>query len=284
MGTSSMHNGRNRSPLLPPDFDDMGNDIPNNPNSQEDKPEPKPDEKKPSQNGLPINNQQYSSWKLAKTSMSRYTSGNAGQNGIKNVISKYVKGYGDAKGAAKYAQSAIRTTIKIGKIFNGISRNGIARVLNEHKILTDGRKPKEILNDIINLLAPTSGVNDDSVARKALINTMSIIYEKFDDERKDISLLDSLDNDIAEILIIKYIEIFIYERLIHDVGSRIEKNAANSSTAASIEKDLKDYIESKVSTTLRGKSLSVINSETEDVYIVVEGLYRQCYNVLEDQL
>ncbi len=113
---------------------------------------------------------------------------------------------------------------------------------------------------------------------------MSIIYEKFDDEKKEISLLDSLDPDVTKMLITKYIEIFIYERLIHDVGSRIEKKAENSSAAAKIEKDLKEYIETKVSTTLKDKPLSLVNSQTKNVNTLVEELYQQCYKVLEDQL
>jgi hypothetical protein len=106
---------------------------------------------------------------------------------------------------------------------------------------------------------------------------MSIIYEKFDDEKQDITLLDSIDPDISKMLVEKYIETFIYERLIHDVGNRIEKKAENSATAAKIEKELKEYIETKVSTTLKDKPLSIINSETKNVHVLVEELYQQCY-------
>jgi hypothetical protein len=113
---------------------------------------------------------------------------------------------------------------------------------------------------------------------------MSIIYERFDDEGKDITLLDSIDPETTKILIEKYIETFIYERLIHDVGSRIENKSENSAAAARIEKELKEYIESKVSATLKDKPLSLINFETERVNVLVEGLYQQCYKVLEDQL
>ncbi len=168
-------------------------------------------------------------------------------NGIARVD---VKGHGGSRNAAKSAKSAIRTTINIGDLFEGVSKKGILQVLKEFQIPTEGRKPKEILNDIINILAPTPDLNDDSVARKALIITMSIIYEKFDDEKQDITLLDSIDPDISKMLVEKYIETFIYERLIHDVGSRIEKKAENSAAAAKIEQELKDYIETKVSTTL----------------------------------
>jgi hypothetical protein len=216
--------------------------------------------------------------------MSKYASGHGGRNGKKNAVSNYVKSYGGSRNAAKSAKSAIRTTISIGDFFSGVSKKGITQVLKDYQISTEGRKPKEILNDIVNRLAPTPDLNDDSVARKALVNTMSIIYEKFDDEKKDISLLDSLDLDISKMVIAKYIETFIYERLIHDVGSRIEKKSENSKAAAKIEKDLKDYIESKVSTTLKDKPLSTINSESENINIMVEKLYQQCYKVLEDQL
>jgi len=296
MGTSSMYGGPNRSPLLPHDFNE-GDRNSDNPNSQ-DKPEQqqeesKPAEKNPSENpneseslvqDSSTNNPQYTSWRPAKNSMSKYASGHGGSNGKKNAVSNYVKSYGGSHNAAKSAKSAIKTTISIGDFFGGVSQKGITQVLKDFQISTEGRKPKEILNDIVNLLAQTPDLNDDSVARKALINTMSIIYEKFDDEKKDISLLDSLDPDISKVLITKYIETFIYERLIHDVGSRIEKKAENSNAAAKIEKELKDYIETKVSTTLKDKPLSIINSGTKNVNILVEGLYQQCYKVLEDQL
>lgn len=291
MGTSSMYGGRNRSPLLPSDFNDgdMGNPEISMP---QEKPEEKPDDNKPEnpqENGSSpqessSNNPQFSSWQSAKTSMSKYASGNGGSNGKRNAVSNYVKGYGGSGNAAKSAKSAIRTTINIGDFFGNVSKKGITQVLQEHEIPTEGRKPKEILNDIVNLLAPTPDSNDDSVARKALINTMSIIYEKFDDEGKDITLLDSIDPETTEILIEKYIETFIYERLIHDVGSRIEKKSENSDAAARIENELKEYIESKVSATLKDKPLSLINFETEKVNVLVEGLYQQCYKVLEDQL
>ncbi len=303
MGTSSMYGGPNRSPLLPPDFNDGDSGNSDSPNPQ-DKPEQIPDGNRPDGDNKPAdinpsenphpdessphestsNNPQYSSWRLAKNSMSKYASGHGGRNGKKNAVSSYVKSHGGSRNAAKSAKSAIRTTINIGDFFSGVSKKGITQVLKDYQIQIEGRKPKEILNDIINKLAPTPDLNDNAVARKALVNTMSIIYEKFDDEKKDISLLNSLDSDISKMLISKYIETFIYERLILDVGSRIEKKSENSNAAARIEKELKDYIESKVSTTLKNKPLSIINSETETVYLLVEGLYQQCYKVLEDQL
>lgn len=287
-----MYNGSNRSPLLPSDFNDQDDNSPIPPNNPEgddqpekDSPLEKPDEKgSATPQELSSQKPQYTSWTSAKNSMSKYASGKGGRNAKGNTVSNYVKSRGGSGNAAKSAKSAIKTTINIGTFFNDVSKKGINQVLEEYQIPIEGRKPKDILNDVVNVLAPTPDLNDDSVARKALINTMSIIYEKFDDEKQDISLLDSFDSDLSKMLIMKYIETFIYERLIHDLGSRIERKAENSNTAARLEKDLKDYIETKVSTTLKDKPLSIINSQTKNVHVLVEGLYQQCYKVLEDQL
>jgi signal recognition particle GTPase len=297
MGTSSMYGGPNRSPLLPSDFDDEGGNTtaPNQPENPEkipdnnspdegNTPSQKPKEdNSPSQESSP-NQPQHNTWQQAKSSMSRYASGKSSRNGKTRAVSDYVKGHGGAGNAAKSAKSAIRTTINIGDFFGGIPKKGITQVLNEYKIQFEGRKPKEILNDIINVLAPVPDSNDNAVARKALINTMSIIYEKFEDEKKDILLLNTLDSTTSELLITKYIETYIYERLLNEVGSRIEKKSENCSAAAKIEKEIREYIESKVSTTLKNEPLSMINSQTKNVHILVEGLYKQCYKVLEDQL
>jgi len=221
MGTSSMYSGPNRSPLLPPGFND-GDGNPGSPNPQ-NKPEQKPEGGKPEGENRPKENNpsetphenesapvesssnipQYSSWRPAKNSMSKYVSGHGGQNGKRNAVSNYLKSYGGSRNAAKSAKSAIRTTISIGNFFGGVSKKGIAQVLNDYQIPTEGRKPKEILSDIVNILAPTPDLNDDSVARNALVNTMSIIYEIFDEEKKEISLLDSLDPDNTKMIIKK---------------------------------------------------------------------------------
>lgn len=90
MGTSSMYLGPNRSPLLPPDFDN--GDNPNNPDS-------KPDEKSPNEQNEPTqepqqtnssNENQNSNWTQAKKSMSKYASGNGGSNGRKVAVREYV--------------------------------------------------------------------------------------------------------------------------------------------------------------------------------------------------
>jgi hypothetical protein len=302
MGTSSMYSGPNRSPLLPPDFNDEGDNS--TPLNQPEKPEQSPENDKPDEGNKPSQENpsqepkednspsqesspsqpQHNTWQQAKSSMSRYASGKSGKNGKTRAVADYVKGHGGAGNAARSAKSAIRTTIKIGDFFGGISKKGIKQVLNEYKIQFEERKPKEILNDIVNVLAPVPDSIDNAVARKALINTMSVIYEQFEDEKKDISSLDSLDSNISELLITKYIETYIYERLINEVGSRIEKKSENCSAAAKIEKEIHEYIETKVSTTLKDKPLSMINSQTNNVHNLVEGLYKQCYKVLEDQL
>lgn len=303
MGTSSMYKGRNKSPLLPADFDDGGGIDPDNSNLPVDSNE-KPEDAKTDNGKEPDNsdsteqpndiiqpsqekgnkNSEDTSWKKAKTKMSKYASGRGGAKGKQNAVSLYIKAYGGARNAARTAKAGINTTIKIGNFFDGVSNKGISQVLKDNNIQTEGRSSKEILADIVNALAPSPDTNDDSVARKALIKTMSVIYEKFEDEKQDISLLDTLDSDISKILVTKYIETFIYERLIHDVGSRIENKAENSNQVLKIEKELKEYIESKVSTTLKDKPLSFINSQTKNLYAYVEELYHQCYKVLEDQL
>jgi hypothetical protein len=299
MGTSSMYNGRNKSPLLPVDFDDENLSDSSNSTDDANLEEQIPDGKKepgktnipekPSEDELPVqealgNNRQHSSWQNAKSAMSKYSSGKGGSNGQKNAISKYVKAHGGARNAARSARSAIKTTISIGDFFGNVSRKGIQQVLKDYNIQTEGRKPKAILNDIVNVLAPSPDLNDNSVARKALMKTMSIIYEKFEDENHDISLLDTFDPDISKLLVTKYIETYIYERLIHEEGSRIEKKSKNSSKALEIENEMKEYIKSKVLTTLKDKPLSSINSQAKNVSVFVEELYYQCYKVLEDQL
>ncbi|MCE4564351.1 hypothetical protein INQ51_08505 [Maribellus sp. CM-23] len=283
MGTSTRYTGPSRNPLLPDDFNDSStpdNEAPqetgeDNSNGQDDL-----------NNNETANNQQSSNnvdseWTAAKTNMSKYASGSS--SNYKNAVSSYVKAYGGARNAAKSASSGVRSTVSFGQFLNNTSSQGIRETLSSYKIDYEGRSAKDILTDVINKIAPIPITKEDSVARKALIRTMETLYEKIEDENKDISTLEKIDSNLLNEMIPIQIESYIYERIINDLGSRIEENSSSPFEAINKEKELQEYIHSKVDTTLQQKDFTqiIIN---ENASRDVESLYQQCYKVMEDML
>ena len=271
MGTSSIYSGYSNgnsqgNPLLPSDFDEneASEDTINGDQSNED--DLSPTENKVSDKNI--------SWQTAKTSMSKLPSG---KSTINKSVSNYVKAYGGAKSASKKAKSGIATIINLGQFINSVTSQGYSQTLEKFDIDYNNKSAKDVLSDLINYLAPSPITKEDSIARKALIITMEGLYELLEKENLEI---DKINNETLNYIIPKYIENYIYERIINDLGSCIETYTSNSLQAIKIEQEIKDYINVKVDIAFKGKDFEKMSFAKNEV----ESLYNQCYTIMENML
>lgn len=268
MGTSSIYSGYSNgnpqgNPLLPSDFDENES---NEDTSTDDENSLNAADKKVFDKSV--------SWKTAKTSMSKLASG---KSSVNKAVSNYVKAYGGAKSASRKAKSGIGTLINLGNFINNVSSQGYNQTLEKYNIDYDNKSAKDVLTDIINYLSPSPITKEDSIARKALIVTMEGLYELL--ERENLKI-ESINAETLEYIIPLYVENYIYERIINDLGSRIEKTSLNSVQAIKIEQEIKDYINVKVDICFKGKDFKKMSFTKNEV----EGLYNQCYTIMENML
>lgn len=284
MGTSSMYKGPSGNPLLPSDFEDpLSPDIEDNNEGRNETDDNNQNEVKDSEstNDEGQNNEEAprgNAWRDAKSYMSRIASGNS--SNYKKAVSNHVRAYGGARKASKTAISGVKSTTNFGSFISGSYRDGIRNVLAQYQIEYDGKSAKDILTDVMNILAPVPVTKEDSVARKALIRSMEVLYEMLEDENNDISTLEKIDKDLLNRIIPIQIESYIYERILNDLGYRIETKVTTANEAINIENEIKDYIKSKVETTLKGYDFS----NFEFLEKQVESLFNQCYKVMEDMI
>lgn len=265
--------GSQNNPLIPPDFED--NEQENTNNQEEPNPENEEPEQNLENNKIGKQEEQTVEWSNAKTFMSKVASGKS--SNIKGAVSQYVKAYGGAKSASKNAVGGIKTTINLGNFVRSISEQGLKETLEAYKIDYKDKNTKEILSELINILAPSPSTKDDAVSRKALIITMEVLYELIEKENLEIEAIEKLD---VNIIVPTYIEAYIYQKLINDLGSRIESNSKSAADAVALEKDIKEYIHSKIEIVFKGKEIKDYEFSTKEIL----RLYNQCYTVIEDLL
>lgn len=277
MGTSSMYGGPGggpprENPLLPPDFNpeapeqhqpepDQDPQDDQNPNDGSDAPE------RPETNPLP-----QTTWQSAKTNMAKFASGSAGS--AASSFSSYVKAYGGAKSASKSMPAGVRTTVSLGSFVNRVASSSFRETLDGYQIDYNGKSATEVLTQLINVLAPSPITREDSIARKALILTMEELYERI--ENSDVNILE-LDAEGLNFIVPCYVKFFINERLLNDLGSRVESANITPDRAIEIETELKEYIDSKVDVVFTEKDFSNTRFTTDEV----ESLYNQCYTAME---
>ena len=281
MGTSSMYSGYSNgtsqgNPLLPNDFDenennDSENNEDENNSNENNSDENTEDNQNPEETKV---SDQNVSWQAAKTSMSKIASG---KSTVNKAVSNYVKAHGGAKSASKTAKSGIGTVINIGQFINNVSSQGFTQTLEKYKIDYNNKSAKDILSDIINYLAPSPITKEDSIARKALVVTMEQLYDLLEKENLEI---DKINNETLNFIIPKYVECYIYERIINDLGSRIETASLNSIQAIKIEQEIKDYVNAKVEIAFKRKDFEIMEFTKKEV----ESLYNQCYTIMENML
>lgn len=263
------------NPLLPPDFNPEAPEQPQpqpepdkdpqedqNPNDGNDAPE------RPETNPPPPQ----TTWQSAKTNMAKFASGSAGS--AASSVASYVKAYGGAKSASKSMPAGIRTTVSLGNFVNSVASSSFRETLDGYQIDYHGKSATQVLTQLIGVLAPSPVTREDSIARKALILTMEELYEQIEDS--DVNILE-LDVAGLNFIVPCYVKFFINERLLNDLGSRVESADITPDRAIEIETELKEYIDSKVDVVFTGKDFSNARFTTDEV----ESLYNQCYTAME---
>lgn len=276
MGTSSMYGGPGggppkENPLLPPGFNPNAPDQPQDPdqNPQDDQND---NELEDTPERIDADTIPQTTWQSAKTSMAKFASGSAGS--VSSSLSGYVKAYGGARSASRSMPAGIRTTVSLGDFINRVASSSFRETLDGYQIDYDGKSATEVLTQLINVLAPSPITREDSIARKALILTMEELYEWVEDTDMDILDLDAAG---LNLIVPCYFKSFINERLLNDLGSRVESADITPDKAIEIETELREYIDSKVDVVFTGKDFSNTTFTTEEV----ESLYNQCYTAME---
>lgn len=273
MGTSSLYKGPKHNPLLPDDY----KDNPNNPENPVEA--PSEDSPKEGENNNDTNNPPNKTWSDAKRSMSRHISGKS-SFGVRKPISDYVKTRGGATNATRTSRSAVKTTSNIIAFFGGIINSGVSETLEKYHITTEGKNSLEILNEIVNNIAPIPVDREDAISREALIETMSEIYAS---DQFDINSLDSFNASALKQLVQTYVYRYIYAKIINDLGNTILTKGEHKEDVIRIEAEIRVYIKNVVNTTIGSVDINSILSANE-IKKNVTTLYKHCYQVMEDQL
>lgn len=270
MGTSNSYGGpKGKNPLLPNDFDD--NETPSeSPDAQQPQP-PEGTEKNPNT----------VHWQNAKTQISKLISGS--NRNTNSALSSYVKAHGGARKAAYSATSGKTTTAKLGGFLSSISSQGIKNTLNQFKIEFAGRNVEDVLGELINKIAPAPNTKEDAVARNALLDAMEILYDKVT-ENNDINSLDNLDEEKFNFVMNKYIASYIFQRFLNDLESRFEEHSENVGSALNIENEIKEYISGVVDNELKDRNIFALDYTSKAVLGIINGIYKDCYSVIEGAL
>lgn len=260
MGTSSIYNGpKDGNPLLPKGFEEE---------YENDKEDLKQDDREVP--GL---------WKETKTAMSQYINGTSTDKG--RVLRNHVKALGGSKAAARQAVSGKNATVRLGAILSSIASVGILNTLESLKINHVGKSIKTLLSEMVNIISSTSNTKEDIISRTATIEAMSDIYKYIEENDMEIECLDRMNEPMFNEIMCAFISNYIFEKMLNDLQSRIEKYADNSQEALLKENEFKDYIRVSVDVKIDEVEFNQLDYDSPNVNEMIGNIYMECYEMLE---
>lgn len=281
MGTSTSYPGPTGPPppLLPPWAEDP---IAPPPNGQ---PPPVPPDSpdQPPQQGAPLNVPAQPpgptpTWRAPKAAASRYARGNGT---LGTVARSYVRATGGARRATSTARAGRESTGRIGGLAAALARGGVAEVATRLGIADlVGMDAQSALAAFIDRLAPVGGLREDGIARRAVINTISALFDRFAVARNGITALNGMTADGVRTIVVLSITNYVDARFQQELISRIERSAISEQAANQLATQIKDYIETNVRLDL--SEVDVVNMDWEGAEgkRFVDAQYLKAYELL----
>lgn len=216
------------------------------------------------------------SWQNTKKLMSQYVTGS--NKNISGMMKAYVGAHGGSKRTSQTAIAGKSTAISLGSFLSEVNRNGFKETLTNYGIEYEDKTLLNVLSDLGNQIAPSGALKEDDIARKALFGCLEDLFTVVEDENNEVVDLDDLKSEHLEFVMENYIARYVFERLLNDLEYSIEKYGSD---AASIEKDIKNYVDGKIYNKLSEFDITKINYKSKEVNNIVQELFEVCYAVLE---
>ena len=277
MGTSTSYDGPTGSESLLPPW------APPAPGSEEEG-----DEADPPQEGDEEESPQEEEelptleWRGPKSALTHFTNeGGSDPSGFSTAARGAVQGQGGSRSAAGAARSGRSTSVRLGGALSALAQDGesgLADFLGRQFV---GQEAETLLAELVDSVAPDGADNEEAAARAAAVETLEVLFEKYAVEDDGLAALEELDGNGVGEVIERYVEKYIYTRLMQLLASRLENNATSADAACRMEREIEGYIEERVKLEKESRDwLGVDWAGTEGEELVME-IFTEGYQLIE---
>lgn len=283
MGTSSSYKGpKGVNPLLPP----WADPPPDVPATGDDGTPPPTDGVAPESAPTPPARPAVS-WRGPKQALTRLAhggggGGGAGSGSYRSTMRSYVRARHGATTAARSAVAGRTATARLGGFLAQGIRDGFAAVARRFGIDHLGRDVQFVLAAFVDLLSPDGAQLDEAAARKAVIETITELFERYDVATNGIEALDHLTEDGMRETITLSIANVIDEKFQQDLASRVEDGRMSERAANELMEHAGDFIRGIVEIDTGTIDILSLDWDSKEGRDLVQQMYETAYSLLEN--
>lgn len=226
-------------------------------------------------------------WSWAKRIAGQFSAqgGVGGSITLNALASAYLGALGGASNAAQTALAGQSAARSLGAFLAGVNGQGLTPTL-EGFGLTNlvGQDTNAVLMGLVDYLAGANNTIEEAIARTAM---EEVLFNEFEQAQTydefDALLTRSLDRAAMLQIFSKFLAEYIYQRMVGELGARIESGAINPAVAHKIEQDLRAFIFERVKLEQAHNDLLTIDWHGPAGQNLVNQLFKESYEQLETE-
>lgn len=220
-------------------------------------------------------------WRTVKTNLSKIINGTYSeeQKNYEHVVGQYVKASGGSSRIVQSAHSGVRAGRALGGFFKSIRNNGFENSLRDLEIEFENKSANEVISLVVDALAPDAVTKEDIVARSAVMDAMSFVYEYIERNNMNLDCLNNMPSELSMKSMCAYMQSYIWGLMQRDLQSRFEKYISDPVKAKTLRNDFKEIVHStvdvefkKLKNNIDFSSKQVIPEIMGKCFIALEGL------------
>lgn len=278
MGTSKSYGGPKRlDPLLPP-WADEPLELP--PALDPDAPaaDPPPSPEVPGGLPEPWDEPRRLVGKLARSGLR----GRAARGRLRDITSGAVRALGGASQATRSSRAGRSTALALGSFLGTVAARGVAEAARRFGVTEFlGQGVEALLAGLAGVLAPDAALMEDAIAAEALQETLAALFDEYGANEAGIGALDRLDEAGARRTMERYLEEYIFRRVLHAFSERLEASAPTGERYAQVEADLRDYVRTAVEVDFGAADLRSLDWQSRSARALVDRIFEEGYRMLE---
>lgn len=221
-------------------------------------------------------------WKNVRGAFTSYFKSSNDKLKLNRALSRYVKTSGGAKKLSNSVLSGKSSAIKLGGFLNDISQNGYEEAFKKLGIADlTGKSIDVTFVKLAETLSPKGNEADDPYARSAIAEALSKIYEDYELSEKDLSELDNLNENKIHEFLEYYIESYISERLIAEMGKTLENKDFSEREVIDKEFEMKIYLKEAVKLEFRDIDLNNLDLSDSENAEKISDIFETAYSIME---
>lgn len=213
-----------------------------------------------------------------RSDFSRFvSSGGANRRALGRALREHVRSVsGGAQGAGKRMATSGRAAVNIIGVLRDVRDRGLDAVLRSLSLGdVAGKSPKEVLLALTDIVCEPGGTLDEAIARDAFVET--ILDQDLGED------LNTINDEQIEAVVTGFLARSIADRVINDIGVKIDVSALSAQQANQLTQFLNDFVIGAVRDRV-GRELAKTRSlGANQLRAEIQKIYQIAFQVLESE-